>query len=102
MVLNQQKTYYHTVADLNILILGMLASLGLLFYRIVCLSIYGYAAYFIFEDRHPKISLATNINLQTRFLTVDTLVRSFLHPYIVLAGACVILCTCYSSYANEI
>lgn len=52
----------------------MLAALGLLTYRILCLLGYGCTAYFVFETRPPRVSLEENIILQTRFLTIDTLV----------------------------
>ncbi|KAM3173470.1 hypothetical protein ACTXT7_012439 [Hymenolepis weldensis] len=57
----------------------MLAALGLLFYRILCLLGYGYTAYFVFEIRPPKVSLGENIILQTRFLTIDTLLVQILY-----------------------
>ncbi|VDL20682.1 unnamed protein product [Hymenolepis diminuta] len=57
----------------------MLAALGLLAYRILCLLGYGCTVYFVFKTRPPRVSLEENIIFQTRFLTIDTLLVQILY-----------------------
>ncbi|EUB59548.1 hypothetical protein EGR_05575 [Echinococcus granulosus] len=73
---NEPHVCRFTLTDL---IFMMLAALGLFSYRLFCLLGYGYVAYWTFENRPAKVSLKENVFLQTRFLTIDTLLLHVLY-----------------------